>query len=95
MKPFPKAGIFDIFVAVTALAAFVVLLVEKTAALQPYALIVGEFNLFVSLAFCADVLLRFLSFRNKRDYLAHNWSELVVVLPLINCSWAGKTPRLR
>lgn len=84
MKPFPKAGIFDIFVAVTALAAFVVLLVEKTAALQPYALIVGEFNLFVSLVFCADVLLRFLSFRNKRDYLAHNWSELVVVLPLIN-----------
>lgn len=74
---------YDYFIGFVAITAFLVLLVEKSAYLQPYSFLVGEFNLAVSLIFVCDILMRYLAARDRKRYILRNWWDLLVFVPFI------------
>lgn len=74
---------YDYFIGFTALVAFSLLLIENSAYVRPYAFLVGEINLTVSLIFVSDILLRFFAARDKKAHLTHNWLDLIVFIPFI------------
>lgn len=74
---------YDYFIGFTALFAFILLLIENSAYIKPYALFVGEANLAISLIFVLDISSRFLASKDKKRYFAKNWSDLIVLIPFI------------
>ncbi|MBP6920173.1 MAG: hypothetical protein KBC23_04205 [Candidatus Omnitrophica bacterium] len=74
---------YDYFIGFIAITAFFVLLVEKSAYLQPYSFLIGEFNLAVSLIFVCDILMRYLAARDRKRYILRNWWDLLVFVPFI------------
>ena len=78
----------DFLVGFIAVFAFLLLFLENFAYLKPYSYIVGEINLAISLIFIFDVLLRFFASSSKKEYIRHNWFDLIVFVPFIQLAQA-------
>jgi trk system potassium uptake protein TrkH len=74
---------YDYFIGFVALLAFAILLIENTIYLKPYAFVIGEINLVISLIFVLDILLRYFSCKNRKNYILRNWIDLIVFVPFI------------
>lgn len=84
---------YDLFIGFTALLGFLILLVENSVFCKPYALVVGEINLAISLIFVCDILLRYFLTRDRRNYFFRHWLDLIVFIPFIQLVVGiGNTP---
>jgi len=73
---------FNKFIAVVALFAFFLLLVEVSPYLSRFSGLISSLNLIILGLFIADVLLQFFSSKKKALFVKTNWFDLIVFVPL-------------
>jgi trk system potassium uptake protein TrkH len=75
--------IFEYFIGIVALAAFLLLIVELGGYFADYAHLFRLANLSILALFMIHVILRFLRAPDKRKHLRRNWLDAIVFIPLI------------
>lgn len=81
--------ILDRIIGPVALLAFLILLLEHTAALRPLAPWLRRVNLGILGLFLATVITTFLASEDKRRHLRRHWMDLIVFVPLLQFAWVG------
>ncbi len=75
--------IFDYFIGIVALAAFLLLIVELSGYFAGYAHLFRLANLAILALFMIHVVLRFVRAPGKREHLKRNWLDAIVFVPLV------------
>ncbi|MBU0672578.1 MAG: TrkH family potassium uptake protein [Candidatus Margulisbacteria bacterium] len=78
-----KPSKLDYFIGLVALFAFLLLFFQNTGFLKAYSHIIRWINLGILLIFMFDVAIKYFASKNKRVYLAKNWLDLIVFIPLL------------